>query len=301
MNLNILITGITGFVGKHLEQFLIRSDYEVTGLVRSKTNALNVKTHVHLINDINTCDFNTLTSGFDAVIHLAAIVHQPDQTDIDAYMRTNHDVTVALAKACAANKVSKFITLSTSHVYEGLNDDFIESQALSPVSPYAQSKYKATLELAPIFIDTVTEWYVIRPPLIYGKGVKGNLNSLLKLVNKLSLLPFERAVSARSYVCVHNLCDFILYLLEHNVESGVYNVSDNYDLSTSELCELIAKAKNKKIKQLPVPEWMMKAAFRLIGRRDHYEKIYGEFRLNIDKALATGWRPKKIDYRDFIL
>ncbi len=142
--MNILVTGITGFVGGYLEQLLIDNNYEVSGLVRSETNALNVKTHVHLITDINTCDFNTLTSGFDAVIHLAALVHQPNQTDIDAYMRTNYEVTIGLAKACAANKVTKFITLSTSHVYEGSNNDFIESHALSPMSSYAQSKYRAT-------------------------------------------------------------------------------------------------------------------------------------------------------------
>ena len=219
---------------------------------------------MHLITDTITCDFNTLTSGFDAVVHLAAKVHQPNPTDIHAYMPTNHDATVALAKACAANKVSKFITLSISHVYEGLNDDFTESQALSPVSPYAQSKYKATRELDPIFIDTGSEWYVIRPPLIYAQGVKGNLNSLPKLVGKLSLLPFRRAESEISYISVHKLCDFILHLVQNNITSDVYNVSDNNDLSTNVLCKLIGKAQGKKIIQLPVPKWMMKAAFRLI-------------------------------------
>lgn len=152
--MKVLVTGITGFIGGHLESLLHSNDFDVSAVVRSKNNSPNDRTQVHLIDDIRTCDFVTITKGFDVVIHLAALVHQPSQLDIDAYMRTNHDVTVALAKACAANKVSKFITLSTSHVYEGLNDDFIESQALSPVSPYAQSKYKATRELDPIFIDT---------------------------------------------------------------------------------------------------------------------------------------------------
>jgi len=300
-NLNILITGITGFVGGHLEQLLIKNDYEVTGLVRSKKNLLNAKTQVHLVDDINTCDFDSLTKGYDVVIHLAALVHQPDQSDISAYMRLNYDVTIALAQACTANKVKKFITLSTSHVYEGANSHFVESCSLAPLSPYAQSKYKATQALVSIFSDTDTSWHVIRPPLIYGKGVKGNLNSLSKLVSKLSLIPFKSAVSARSYIYVGNLCDFILHLINHNIDSGIYNVSDHYDLSTKELCELIAKAQNKKIIQLPVPRWIMKTAFQAIGRKDHYEKIYGEFRLNIDKALATGWKPKAITYRDFQL
>lgn len=139
--MNILVTGITGFVGWYLDQLLIDNNYEVTGLVRSENSALNIKTHMYLVADINTCDFNTLTNGFYVVIHLAALVHQPHQTDLDAYMRINYEVTIALAKACAANKVNKFITLSTSHVYEGLNHNFVETNALSPISPYAQSKY----------------------------------------------------------------------------------------------------------------------------------------------------------------
>lgn len=299
--MNILVTGITGFVGKHLEQVLISNDYRVTGLVRSKKNSLNAKTHLKLIDNIKTCNFKDVTNGFDVVVHLAALVHQPNQSDIDAYVSLNYDVTVALAKACAVNKVSKFITLSTSHVYEGTSSPYIENDSLAPLSPYAQSKYKATQQLDSIFFDTKTSWHVIRPPLIYGKGVKGNLNSLSRLISKLSFVPFKRAVSARSYICVHNLCDFILYLLEHNIESGIYNVSDNQDLSTKKLCELIAKAQNKKITQLPVPKWLMKIAFQSIGRKDHYEKIYGEFHLNVDKALATGWKPSPIDCRNFEL
>ena len=108
--MKILVTGVTGFVGAHLERVLLRSHYEVSGVVRSKKHSLNPKIQILLVDDITTCNFKELTRGYDAVVHLASIVHQPNQTDIDAYMRTNHDVTVAIAKACAVNKVSKFIT-----------------------------------------------------------------------------------------------------------------------------------------------------------------------------------------------
>ncbi len=299
--MKVLVTGITGFVGKHLEMALHHNKYEVGAILRSNSKPRNIKTIAFNVDDLCTAQLDNLTSGYDVVIHLAALVHQPNQKDLGAYMRLNYDVTVALAKACVVNKVSKFITLSTSHVYEGSTNPYTENGSLSPLSPYAQSKYKATQELGSIFSCSETSWYVIRPPLIYGKGVKGNLNSLFKLVNKLPVVPFKKACSSRSYVFVDNLCNFILYLIKNNVDSGIYNVSDNNDLSTQELCELIAKAQNKKIRQAPVPRLVMKALFCVIGKKDHYNKIYGEFRLNIDKALSTGWKPKPIDYRDFIL
>ena len=299
--MKILITGINGFVGGHLERLLVENNYEVTGLVRSSKSSLKSKTQVYLIDDIKTCNFEDITKGFDVVVHLAALVHQSKQSDINAYMRLNYDVTVSLAKACIANGVKKFITLSTAHVYEGLQGEFIEEQKLAPFSPYAKSKYQATAEISPILSNSSTSGYIIRPPLIYGKGVKGNLHSLSSLLSTLPVIPFKQAIAPRSYILVESLCDFILHLINHNVASGIYNVSDNQDLSTKELCDLIAKAKNKKIYQLPVPKWLMKTLFKLIGRQDNYHKIYGEFHLNIDKALATGWKPKPIDYKNFIL
>lgn len=297
--MRILITGINGFIGSHLSQALIDNGYRVSGTVRSKNNCLNAEINYHIIPDLCVTDYNVLTKGYDIVVHLSALVHQLSSLDINSYMDQNYEVTLSLARSCVFNRVSKFITISSSHVYEGLNQPFKENRILNPQSPYAQSKYKATQMLSSIFTDSDMLWYVIRPPLVYGKGVKGNLRKLSKLVIRMKFVPFGQALSLRSYVAVQNLCGFILHLICNTKSSGVYNVSDNHDLTTNELCHLIAKAHNKKIYQVPVPKWLMKLLFILSGRKDHFSKIYGEFCLNIDKAVSTGWEPKHIDYRDF--
>ena len=299
--MKVLITGITGFVGGHLASLLLKESYEVGGVVRSNPERLSKEITLHRIDDINQADFKRITQGYDAVIHLAALVHQPNQSDADAYMRLNYDVTVNLAKACLENGISKFIALSTSHVYEGLSGSLVEDRLLSPKTPYAKSKQKATLDLQSLFSDASTHWYVIRPPLIYGKGVKGNLQSLSSMIKKLPFAPFKMAKAPRSYISITNLCSFILYLLQNSASSGVYNISDNHDLSTQQLCDLIAKAQKKSIIQLPIPKFIMKMLFTLLGRSDHYDKIYSPFNLSVEKALATGWKPKAIDYRDFII
>ena len=157
------------------------------------------------------------------------------------------------------------------------------------------------MRLSKLFASACAQLYIIRPNLIYGKEVKGNFYSLSKLISKSPVSSFKQATSLRSYISVHNLCGFIQHLVENNCESGIYNVSDNQDLSTKSLCEYMQKAQGRRHYQLPVPRSIMKMLFLLIGRPDFYGKIYGEFRLNIDKALATGWSPKPVDYRDFLL
>lgn len=299
--MNILITGISGFVGKHLESLLHKYEYNVSGVLRSANKSKNYNSTIYFVDDLCSTDFKELTKGYDVVVHLAALVHQPNQQDVNAYMRLNRDVTVSLAKASIENGVGKLITLSTSHVYEGFDGALTEGQKLSPISPYAQSKYQATERLIQLFSGIPSSCYVIRSPLIYGAGVKGNMRSLSGLIEKLPISPFGLAHDKRSYISVRNLCEFILYLIQNKVQAGVYNVSDNKDLSTKELCHIMAQANNKHVLQLPVPKTIMKILFKSVGNKEHFEKIYGSFRLNIDKALSIGWKPKDIDCKDFVL
>ena len=215
-------------------------------------------------------------------------------------MDLNYHVTVSLADSCIFNNVKKFITLSTSHVYEGSDVPFTESSKLSPISPYALSKLKATLKMVALFEDSSTDYYIVIPPLIYGKGVKGNLRSLTEMINKFPFSLFYSANAPRSYVSITNLCTFMTFLITQDVKSGIYNVSDNNDLSTRNLCNLIAQSNNKTLFHLPVPSFLMKLLFSLLGRKDQYTKIFKSFQLNIDKALSTGWKPKPISKEDFL-
>jgi len=299
--MKVLVTGINGFVGKNLESYLQNSSLLLGGLLRTNRQVSYCDTQLHFFDTFDNADVENITCGYDCIIHLAALVHQPDQKDIEQYMRLNCDFTVKLARAAIANGVGKFIFLSTSHVYEGIDSVYHEQLELKPTSPYAQSKHQASLSLLRLFSGINSKLYIIRPPLIYGQGVKGNMKSLSKLINKTQLTPFLLARAKRSYICIDNLCSFILHLIDADVQPGIYNVSDNDDLSTSELSSLIAAANDKQLFQLPIPKNIMKLFFSIVRKQDQWEKIYSEFRLNINKAISTGWKPKPIDYRDFVL
>ena len=271
--MKILITGINGFVGKNLESYLQNSSLLLGGLLRTNRQVSYCDTEQHFFDNFDNADVENITCGYDCIIHLAALVHQPDQKDIQHYMRLNCDFTVRLARAAITNGVGKFIFLSTSHVYEGIDSVYHEQLDLKPPSPYAQSKHQASLSLLRLFSGVNSKLYIIRPPLIYGKGVKGNLRSLTNMINKCPVSLFYTANAPRSYVSIKNLCDFMTFLVTEDVESGIYNVSDNKDLSTRNLCDLIAQSNNKVIFHFPIPRFFMKLIFRLLGRKDYYNKI----------------------------
>ena len=258
-------------------------------------------TKVYSTADISSFDLQQVSDSIDVIIHLAALVHQPDQRDINQYMRVNCDATLTLAKKALQCGVKKFIFMSTCSVYDGFTGLLSENADVKPVSPYGVSKFEASKGLLKLFSNSTSRIYILRPNLIYGQGGKGNYRLLSSLISRLAFTPFRNALMLRSYISVNNLCGFIHYLIQNNIESGIYNVSDNHDLSTRELCELIAEAQNKRIIQLAVPNKIMKSLFSVIGKKDHFDKIYCEFRLNIDKALATGWKPKPIDSKDFVI
>jgi UDP-glucose 4-epimerase len=299
--MRVLITGINGFVGRHLEAMFHHRGFDIGGVVRANRRAVFDSTTLHVVDDLASADFSDITVGYDCVVHLAALVHQTQQKDAQAYMTFNHDLTLKLAEAAINNGVKTFFFISTAHVYAGNKTSINEGRRIGTMTPYAQSKYAATMGLIDLFAEKPQSLYILRPPLIYGAGVKGNVESLGALLSMLPFSPFGRAHKQRSYVSVNNFCSFICYLLKSNVTPGIYNISDNHDLSTRELCEWIASAQNRKIRHVPIPRRLMKMAFSVLGRSDHYNKIYGEFRLNIDKALATGWKPEAITVEDFVL
>jgi UDP-glucose 4-epimerase len=297
--MTVLITGANGFLGKHLETYLHQQGYPLVALLRQGRRAAFASTQCHFFSNFNAVDYNAVLRQVDTVVHCAAMVHQPKQQDLSAYMRINCDATCELARAAIAQGVKKFIVISTSHVYEGAAGPYDESCTPKPQSPYAQSKYEATQQLLALFQTTDTKLYIIRPPLIYGKGVKGNLAALSHFIKKMPWVPFYYARAKRSYISVTNLCGFVQHLIDGNHSPGIYNVSDNDDQSTWQLCQMIAAAQRRRMYPLPVPGWFMKVLFSILGRADHHTKIFNAFRLNIDKALATGWQPKPMSEKEF--
>ncbi|WP_413570392.1 NAD-dependent epimerase/dehydratase family protein [Bdellovibrio sp. HCB117] len=234
----ILLTGATGFVGGHFYHEY-KSVYDIQPLSLRQTK----------IEDISF-------AGVDSVVHCAALVHQMSGAPENEYFKINYELTKALALAAKASGVKQFIFLSTSHVYGTSGDLYNHDERLTENSPcdpkdsYGKSKLAAEKFLLSIE-DAEFKVAIIRPPMVYGKGAKGNIVTLAKLIQHLPLLPLKFFKNKRSIVYVGNLCHVISLIV--NLEaSGIYLPQDPRLVSTADLVRAIAKALGKKIYLFPL-------------------------------------------------
>jgi nucleoside-diphosphate-sugar epimerase len=242
-------------------------------------------------------------TGADVVVHSAARVHQVRETAADPaaeYMRVNCAATLQLAQAAAKAGVRRFVFLSSVKV----NGDFsLPGQAFrsdDPVStqdPYGLSKWKAEQGLAEIAARTGLEVVVVRPPLVYGAGVKANFETMMRVLYRglpLSLpLPLGAIKNCRSLVALPNLVDFLALCCEHPQAAGqTLMVSDQQDVSTSELLRQTALALGTTARLVSVPPVLLKAGLGMIGKAPAAQRLMGD--LAVDSRPATqllGWKP----------
>ena len=291
----LLITGYSGFVGNHLATQL-QSHFQLNLLGRKPSNLGNV--YIHDL-DANSSYGNALES-IDVVIHCAARVHIMDDvaSDILSEFRTmNTQGTVNLAKQAAQFGVKRFIFLSSVKVNgESTTNQspYTVADIPEPEDPYGVSKAEAEQQLLALGNETGMEIVIIRPPLVYGEGVKANFASLMRFVGKGLPLPF-RAIknNKRSLVSVYNLVDLIKICIDHpKAANQVFLASDDNDLSTAEMVALMAKVQNKKNLALPVPVWCFKLAGKLFNKNDVIDRLTGSLQLNVAHTKNTlNWTP----------
>lgn len=279
--MKVLITGFNGFVGSHL-----------TPLLQSK--GIEVVTGSGDLSEISS--WKHLLIGCDAVIHLAARVHQMHEKLEDPfleYKRINTDATLELAKAALEFGCHRFIFLSSVKVNgEGKDTPYRENDPCDPTDPYGKSKFLAECALEELSKKSDLKVRVIRPPLIYGKGVKANFLSLIRLVEKGLPLPFKGIKNKRSFLLVDNLCSFIHHLLinnsVHNYE--LFLLSDGEDLSTHELVTKVSKALGKPSRSFYFPSLLIKWGLTVIGMKRFYDRLGGNLTVDSSKARAK-WTP----------
>lgn len=244
MPLNLLITGTSGFIGKHLLAHLLKRDFDIRAAVRSPAD-LPCPTFV--VGKIDgTTNWSDAVSGFDAVIHLAAYAHVTNPAKIDKALlhETNVEGTARLAQEAAKAGVKHFIFISSiGAMADSSNKVLCADAPCSPTTLYGQSKLMAEKELKTMAGKYGMEWTIIRPPLVYGPGNPGNMQRLLKLIRSGIPLPLASVRNRRSFVYVENLVDVILACLGNPKAFGkTYLPSDGEDVSTPELIRKIAKA-----------------------------------------------------------
>jgi len=308
----LLITGANGFVGRALTERL-RHDarFEMVRAVRSEGERTNERTvarpseeprattaeaHTVAVGDISgNTDWSTALRGIQTVVHLAARVHVMRETASNpdaAFHEINVEGTLALARQAAQSGVRRFVFLSSIKV-NGEAGDFTEQDTPQPTDAYGRSKHAAEVALRALAEQTGLQVVIVRPPLVYGPGVKANFRMLLDLVSRGMPLPLGGVQNKRSFVAVQNLADFILHCAQHQKAAGeTFLISDDDDLSTPELIRRMARALGRPARLVPVPVWMLKFAAAATGQRGVAERLLGSLQLDITKArTALGWSP----------
>ncbi|MGP5157717.1 UDP-glucose 4-epimerase family protein [Pseudoalteromonas prydzensis] len=293
----IALTGYTGFVGQHLLELLNTTDCLLLG-----RNLLANYSHFDEfdLSQTNDLDLVSKLSKVDALVHIAARVHimNDDATDPLAEFRAiNTDGTLNLAKQAAQAGVKRFIFVSSIKVNGESTTDrapFTVNDNPVPEDPYGVSKFEAEQQLLELGKQTGMEIVIIRPPLVYGEGVKANFASLMRFVGKGLPLPFRLMKNnKRSLVSVYNLVDLIKVCITHpKAANQVFLASDDHDLSTAEMVALMAKVQGKKNFALPVPVWCFKLAGKLLSKSDVIDRLTGSLQLDITHTKNTlDWKP----------
>lgn len=291
--MKVLVTGANGFVGRALCSHLVGKGYTVRGTVRDKT--LYTLDNVELFSTGNLSsqtDWSEALQGVDCVFHLAGTVHQPHVTDAAVYQSTIYDATKKLAQQALDAHVKRFVYVSTSHVYgvEASDQVIKENHKRAPLTAYGQAKSKAEEELQKF---QNLPYVIVRPPLVYGPGVRGNFLQLVKLVKRFSFLPLKGAQKTRSFVGLRNLVSFLeVCAQDERAVHQVFNISDGNDLSTYELCKKIANGLHKDTYFVNVPSVFFRFAFTLVAKHSFYTKLFESVNLDLSNAKnLLSWTP----------
>ena len=298
----ICITGANGFIGKSLSKALISSNNSILALARRKDSSFNsLKIEYIQIGEINLdINLKEYLVGCDCIVHCAGKGHIMNDTDnLDAYQSTNIRGTQNLAEQAVVAGVRRFIFLSSVKVNgesTGNSDDpkiFTNDETPNPPDNYAISKFEAEKALWEIASKTNLEVVIVRLPLVYGKGVKGNLKRLIKLINYKIPLPFADIKNKRSLIGIDNLVDVLIRCIEHpNAVGKTFLVSDGEDLSTSELINVIASAMNLSVRLFWLPRVLLKFFGFILMRQGQIDRLIGS--LQIDNSYTRkilNWTP----------
>jgi nucleoside-diphosphate-sugar epimerase len=286
----LLVTGAGGFVGRQLVPALAALGHEVVAATRSAAgNVDGVRYVVQPELDRETVDWDALTGGVDGIVHLAGIAHATGAVPDAAYMRVNHHATVALARAAERAGVSRFVFVSSIRAQSGSSHagTLTELSQEQPTDAYGRSKLAAETALA----TTKLAYAILRPVLIYGPGVKGNLRQLARLAQLPIPLPFGAFENRRSFLGIENFASAVQHVLAtSSIARETFVVADPTPLSLAELLAILRHGRRSGL--LPIPPRLFRPIVLAIGGAAMWDRLAGELVVDPAKLIASGWTPR---------
>ncbi len=295
--MKLILTGATGFVGKQILEKI--TSFDVTVIGRRKPESLKDCTFFQANIDTNSNYGPALVDG-DVVIHCAARVHiMDDKSDnpLEAFREVNRRGTINLATQAVDAGVKRFVFISSIKV-GGENSEIgaplTEEMKYVPADPYGLSKYEAEEELKILAKKSGMEVVIIRPTLVYGPGVKANFEVMMKWLSKGIPLPLGATNNKRSLVALDNLVYFILLCIKHpKAANETFFISDDNDLSTTQLLRKLSYSLGKRCFLVPIPSKLLSFVLSIFGLRSLSDRLLGSLQVSTEKAKnLLGWVPK---------
>ncbi|PAU54957.1 NAD-dependent dehydratase [Pseudomonas sp. PIC25] len=290
-----LVTGASGFVGAALVERLGSMGRKVCASARSGA----VKPSGTFVpGDLDGAfDWSGALQGVDSVVHCAArvhVLHERDADPLSAFRAVNVDGTLNLARQAAVAGIRRFVFISSVKVLgEGAEMPYDADTRPAPFDAYALSKLEAEQGLRELVRISSMELVIIRPPLVYGPGVKANFLNLMRWLHRGVPLPLGRVDNRRSFVALDNLIDLILLCLDHPAAANqTFLVSDGEDLSTADWLRRLGVALGRPARLLPVPASWLEAGAGWLGKGDVARRLCGSLQVDIGKTRELlGWTP----------
>jgi nucleoside-diphosphate-sugar epimerase len=300
--MKVLVTGANGFVGSATSLSLAKLGHSVVAQAR-QVPAVPWPTQAGITPCVTDLDIaggvQATLQGCDWVVHTAARVHQVRETapnPLEAFRQVNTQYTLDLARAAAAQGVKRFVFLSSVKVngeWTAKGQPFRADDATAPKDPYGISKHEAELGLRAIAAQTGMEVVIVRPPLVYGPGVRANFLTMMRWLARGVPLPLGAIGNQRSLVGLGNLVDLLAKCLAHPAAANqTFLASDGHDVSTTELLSALATALQVNARLLPVPQLWLERALSLVGRQEMAKRLCGNLAVDIAKTRTLlDWTP----------